>query len=53
METERLYEQDSHLVWWEATVLACETIIDGYRVVLDRTALPFNISIGSSEPSFI
>ena len=38
METERLYEQDSHLVRWEATVLACETIIDGYRVVLDRTA---------------
>lgn len=38
METEKLYEQDSHLREWEATVLACETIIDGYRVVLDRTA---------------
>ncbi len=38
METERLYEQDSHLIRWEATVLACEAVIDGYRVVLDRTA---------------
>ena len=38
METERLYEQDSHLVRWEATVLACEPVIDGYWVVLDRTA---------------
>lgn len=38
METERLYQQDSHLSRWEATVLACEPVIDGYWVVLDRTA---------------
>ena len=38
METQKLYEQDSHLREWEAAVLACEAVIDGYRVVLDRTA---------------
>lgn len=38
METEKLYEQDSHLARWEATALACEPVADGYRVILDRTA---------------
>lgn len=38
METEKLYERDSHLVRWEATVLDCIPADDGYRIVLDRTA---------------
>lgn len=38
METEKLYEQDSHLVRWEAAVLDCQPVQDGYWVVLDRTA---------------
>lgn len=38
METEKLYERDSHLVRWEATVLDCFPADDGYRIVLDRTA---------------
>lgn len=38
METEKLYEQDSHLVRWEATVLDCLPASDGYQIVLDRTA---------------
>jgi hypothetical protein len=39
METERLYQQDSHLSRWEATVLACESVIDGYWVVLDLSLI--------------
>ena len=38
METVRLYDQDSHLARWEAVVLDCQPIIDGYHIVLDRTA---------------
>ncbi len=38
METIKLYEQDSHLTQWEAVVLDCLPIIDGYHIVLDRTA---------------
>lgn len=38
METEKLYEKDSHLVRWEATVLDCVPVSDGYQIVLDRTA---------------
>ena len=38
METEKLYEKDSHLVRWEAAVLDCVPAGDGYRIVLDRTA---------------
>lgn len=38
METEKLFEQDSHLTRWEATVVDCFPEQDGYRVVLDRTA---------------
>ncbi len=38
METIKLYEQDSHLTQWEAVVLDCLPVIDGYHIVLDRTA---------------
>lgn len=38
METEKLYEQDSHLARWEATVLDCLPVNHGYQIVLDRTA---------------
>ncbi len=36
--TERLYETDSHLMLFTATVLSCEEMKDGYDIVLDRTA---------------
>ncbi len=38
METIRLYDTDSHLTQWEAVILDCYPIIDGYQIVLDRTA---------------
>lgn len=36
--TEKLYETDSYLQRFTATVLACTPVRDGYAVVLDRTA---------------
>lgn len=36
--TLRLYETDSHLMVFTATVLSCEKAKNGYDVVLDRTA---------------
>ena len=36
--TEKLYETDSYLQRFTATVLACTPARDGYAVVLDRTA---------------
>lgn len=43
-ETEKLYDKDSHMKEFEATVVSCEEKISargektGYRIVLDRTA---------------
>lgn len=37
MTTERLYEQDSYTVQFDAVVLACEQEKKGFRVALDRT----------------
>ena len=37
-QTIRLYEQDAYIKEFEATVLSCEKMKDGYAVVLDRTA---------------
>ena len=36
--TERLYESDSSVKEFEATVVSCEAVGDGYAVILDRTA---------------
>ena len=36
--TERLYEADSHLFTFTATVLSCDPTEGGYAVILDRTA---------------
>ncbi len=36
--TERIYEQDAYCREFTATVQACETTKDGFRVVLDKTA---------------
>ena len=36
--TEKLYYKDAYLAEFSATVLACETAEDGYRIVLDKTA---------------
>ena len=36
--TEKLYYKDAYLAEFTATVLACETAEDGYRIVLDKTA---------------
>lgn len=36
--TEKLFYQDSHLKEFQAKVLACEDMDDGYKVVLDQTA---------------
>ncbi len=37
METQRLYEQDSHAKVFRAHVTACEAVGKGYRIALDRT----------------
>ena len=36
--TEKLYYKDAYLAEFTATVLACETAENGYRIVLDKTA---------------
>lgn len=36
--THRLYDTDSHLKCFEATVLACDPVEGGYDIILDRTA---------------
>ncbi|MBQ8830895.1 MAG: hypothetical protein IJ017_04805 [Oscillospiraceae bacterium] len=36
--TERLYYKDSHLAVFDAVVVSCEKIKNGYAVVLDKTA---------------
>ncbi len=36
--TERIYEKDSAVSVFEATVLSCEETAGGYKVILDRTA---------------
>lgn len=38
METEKLYYADPFLTEFDARVLACEAVKDGFAVVLDRTA---------------
>ena len=38
METEKLYYADPFLTEFDAKVLACEAVKDGFAVVLDRTA---------------
>ncbi len=38
METIKLYEEDSRLTQWEATVVDCLPVIDAFHIVLDRTA---------------
>lgn len=38
LPVERLYYEDNHLKEFTATVLSCEPLKKGYRVVLDRTA---------------
>ncbi len=38
MSTEKLYDRDSHLTEFTATVLSCETCENGFAVKLDRTA---------------
>ena len=38
METRKLYYEDSHLSAFTATVTACETVKNGYEIVLDATA---------------
>lgn len=38
MKTEKLYDIDSHLCEFYATVLSCEASKDGYKIILDKTA---------------
>ena len=38
METEKLFYADPFLTEFDAKVLACEAVKDGFGVVLDRTA---------------
>ncbi|MBQ2927086.1 MAG: alanyl-tRNA editing protein [Oscillospiraceae bacterium] len=38
METRKLYYEDSHLFAFTAIVTACETVKNGYEIVLDATA---------------
>lgn len=38
MRTEKLYDADSHLKKFTATVVSCEQSRNGYAVILDRTA---------------
>ena len=39
METEKLFYADPFLTEFDAKVLACEAVKDGFAVVLDRTAV--------------
>ncbi len=45
--TVRLYETDSHLMTFSATVLSCQSTSNGYDVVLDRTAF---FPMGGGQP---
>lgn len=38
MKTEKLYDIDSHLCEFDATVIACDAEKNGYKITLDKTA---------------
>ena len=38
MRTEKLYEKDPYLERFEAKVLSCDIVEDGYKILLDKTA---------------
>lgn len=48
MNTQKLFEIDSHMIEFEATVLSCEKIGKNYAIVLDKTAFFPN---GGGQPS--
>ena len=36
--TEKLYYTDSHLSTFQARVVSCQAVAEGFEVILDRTA---------------
>ena len=48
MNTQKLFEIDSHMIEFDATVLSCEKIGKNYAIVLDKTAFFPN---GGGQPS--
>ena len=51
--TEKLFDKDSHLREFTATVLECEEYLDKYSVVLDRTAFFYEGGGQASDRGFI
>ena len=48
MEVRKLFYEDSHLQTFEATVVECLTVKDGYEICLDATAF---YPVGGGQPS--